>query len=119
MGRNDDMLKVKGMWVSPIEIESALLEHPQVLEAAVVGFSDGNHLVKPAAYVVLKPGERASAAVGENIQSHLASRLAAHKCPQRLEFVNELPKTATGKIQRFKLRQAGPAVGGAPVSSKP
>jgi benzoate-CoA ligase family protein len=118
VGRNDDMLKVKGMWVSPVEIESALLEHPQVQEAAVVGFSDGNHLVKPAAYVVLKPGQQSSTVLRESILEHLASRLAAHKCPQRLEFVNDLPKTATGKIQRFKLRQMTPEAGGASAASK-
>jgi benzoate-CoA ligase len=106
VGRNDDMLKVKGMWVSPIEIEGVLLEHPQVQEAAVIGFADNNHLVKPAAYVVLKSGQQASAEMGDSIRNHLSSRLAAHKCPQLLEFVSELPKTATGKIQRFKLRQA-------------
>jgi benzoate-CoA ligase len=106
VGRSDDMLKVKGMWVSPVEIEGVLLEHPQVQEAAVIGFADNNHLVKPAAYVVLKSGQQATAEMGESIRSHLSSRLAAYKCPQLLEFVSELPKTATGKIQRFKLRQA-------------
>jgi benzoate-CoA ligase len=106
VGRSDDMMKVKGMWVSPVEVESVLLEHPQVQEAAVVGWGDGNQLVKPAAYVVLKPGENPSDELGEGIRRHLASRLAAHKCPQWLEFVRELPKTATGKIQRYKLRQS-------------
>src|SRR5215813_419523 len=108
VGRSDDMMKVKGMWVSPIEIESALLEHPMIQEAAAVGQADGNQLVKPAAYVVLKSGQQASTELSESIRKHLSSRLAAHKCPQRLEFVSELPKTATGKIQRFKLRQAAP-----------
>ena len=106
VGRSDDMLKVKGMWVSPIEIESTLLEHPAVQEAAVVGFADGNDLVKPAAYVVLRSGQDGTPQLGDEIKKHIASRLAAHKCPQILEFVPELPKTATGKIQRFKLRQA-------------
>jgi benzoate-CoA ligase family protein len=108
VGRSDDMLKVKGMWVSPIEIESALLDHPDVQEAAVIGCADGNQLVKPAAYVVLKSGQKASDQLRDAIRKHLSSRLAAHKCPQWLEFVSELPKTATGKIQRFKLRQAAP-----------
>jgi benzoate-CoA ligase family protein len=106
VGRSDDMMKVKGMWVSPIEVESVLLEHPQVQEAAVIGWGDGNQLIKPAAYVVLKAGENPSPAVTEAIRRHIASRLAPHKCPQWLEFVSELPKTATGKIQRYKLRQS-------------
>jgi benzoate-CoA ligase family protein len=106
VGRSDDMLKVKGMWVSPIEVESVLLEHPQVQEAAVIGWGDGNQLVKPAAYVVLKSGESPSSEITEAIRKHVASRLAPHKCPQWMEFVPELPKTATGKIQRYKLRQA-------------
>ena len=109
VGRSDDMMKVKGMWVSPVEVESVLLEHPQVQEAAVVSWGDGNQLVKPAAYVVLKSGERPSAEVDAGIRKHIASRLAPHKCPQWLEFVPELPKTATGKIQRYKLRQSAAA----------
>ncbi len=103
--RSDDMLKVKGMWVSPIEIESTLLEHPAVQEAAVIGVSDGNQLTKPAAYVVLKSGQSSESVVSEEIKQLLASKLAAHKCPQWIEFVQELPKTATGKIQRYKLRE--------------
>jgi benzoate-CoA ligase family protein len=106
VGRSDDMMKVKGMWVSPIEIESALLEHSAVQEAAVVGFADSNELTKPAAYVVLKDGEDGSTAKSKELMEHLTSRLAAFKCPQSIEFVQQLPKTATGKIQRFKLRQA-------------
>jgi benzoate-CoA ligase family protein len=107
VGRSDDMMKVKGMWVSPIEIEAALIEHPAVQEAAVVGYADGNQLIKPAAFVVLKAGpDNASAtAAGESIRTYLSSRLAAHKCPQTITFVPELPKTATGKIQRYKLRE--------------
>jgi benzoate-CoA ligase family protein len=106
VGRSDDMMKVKGMWVSPVEIESVLLEHPLVQEAAVIGCADNNHLIKPAAYVVLKSGQHGSADLGEALRQHISSRLAAHKCPQWLEFVPELPKTATGKIQRYKLRQS-------------
>jgi benzoate-CoA ligase family protein len=109
IGRSDDMMKVKGMWVSPIEIENALMEHPLVEEAAVVGYQDPNQLVKPAAFVVLKAPEAGSYQAGEALRQHLSSRLAAHKCPQRIEFVSELPKTATGKIQRYKLRQLAPA----------
>ena len=106
VGRSDDMLKVKGMWVSPVEIESVLLEHTSVQEAAAIGFEDGNGLTRPAAYVVLKAGVNPSPQLQEELTGHLSSRLAAHKCPQILEFVNELPKTATGKIQRYKLRSA-------------
>lgn len=106
VGRSDDMLKVKGMWVSPVEIENVLMEHPSIQEAAAVGFQDGNGLTKPAAYVVLKTGVNRSPQLHEEIRNHLSSRLAGYKCPQILEFVNELPKTATGKIQRFKLRSA-------------
>src|SRR5215469_14863829 len=106
VGRSDDMMKVKGMWVSPVEIESALLEHPQVQEAAVIGCADGNQLIRPAAYLVLKSGQPASAELGEALRQHVSSRLAPHKCPQWIEFVSELPKTATGKIQRYKLRQS-------------
>ncbi|HLW53196.1 MAG TPA: benzoate-CoA ligase family protein [Candidatus Angelobacter sp.] len=105
VGRSDDMIKVKGMWVSPIEIEAALIEHPAVQEAAVVGFADQNQLIKPAAFVVLKAGQENSTSTGDAIRNYLSSRLAAHKCPQRIDFVPELPKTATGKIQRYKLRE--------------
>lgn len=105
VGRNDDMMKVKGMWVSPIEIEGVLLEHPGVQEAAAIGNADGNQLIKPAAYLVLKQGVNESPQLLEEVRQHVLGRLAAHKCPQRFEVVTELPKTATGKIQRYKLRQ--------------
>jgi benzoate-CoA ligase family protein len=107
VGRSDDMLKVKGMWVSPIEIESVLLEHPSVQEAAVIGYTDKNELVKPAAYVVLKNGSNGDGEMGEQLKQFIASRLAPHKCPQKIKFLAELPKTATGKIQRYKLREIG------------
>ncbi len=106
VGRNDDMMKVKGMWVSPIEIESVLMEHPMVQEAAAIGNADGNNLVKPAAYVVLKKDASNTPQLIEEIRQHVVDRLAAYKCPQVLEVVAELPKTATGKIQRYKLRQS-------------
>jgi len=102
-GRTDDMLKVSGIWVSPAEVEAALVGHPSVLEAAVVGQEDEQRLVKPKAYVVLKAGQQASA---EDLQAHVKSRLAPYKYPRWIAFVPELPKTATGKIQRFKLRAA-------------
>ena len=100
-GRSDDMLKVSGIYVSPFEVEGALQTHPAVLECAVVGHADADELVKPKAFVVLKPG----AAVGEDeLKAHVKSVLAPYKYPRWVEFVTELPKTATGKIQRFKLR---------------
>jgi len=100
-GRTDDMLKVSGIWVSPAEVEAALVSHECVLEAAVVGKEDEQKLVKPKAYVVLKPGKQASV---EDLQNYVKARLAPYKYPRWIEFASELPKTATGKIQRFKLR---------------
>jgi benzoate-CoA ligase len=106
-GRTDDMLKVSGNYVSPFEVEAALLAHEAVLEAAVVGQLDEQKLVKPKAYIVLKPGVTASAKLVEALQQHVKSRLAPYKYPRWIEFIAELPKTATGKIQRFKLRARG------------
>jgi benzoate-CoA ligase family protein len=106
VGRNDDMMKVKGMWVSPIEIENVLMEHPMVQEAAAIGNPDVNKLVKPAAYVVLKESANNTPQIIEEIRQHVQGKLAAFKCPQTFEIVKELPKTATGKIQRYKLRQS-------------
>ena len=103
-GRSDDMLKVGGIWVSPVEVENTLIQHDAVLEAAVVGQADGDELVKPKAFVVLKPGRFSSTALGEELQAFVKGRLAPYKYPRWVEFVAELPKTATGKIQRFKLR---------------
>jgi benzoate-CoA ligase len=103
-GRTDDMLKVGGIYVSPFEVEAALLAHDAVLEAAVVGQLDEQKLVKPKAYIVLKPGQAASSTLAETLQQHVKSRLAPYKYPRWIEFIDELPKTATGKIQRFKLR---------------
>jgi benzoate-CoA ligase len=104
-GRTDDMLKVSGMYVSPFEVEAALMTHTDVLEAAVIGRDDEQKLVKPKAFVVLKPGRNGSPALAEALQAHIKSRLAPYKYPRWVEFVGELPKTATGKIQRFKLRE--------------
>jgi len=109
VGRNDDMMKVKGMWVSPIEIESVLLEHSMVQEAAVIANPDGNQLVKPVAYLVLKNSVSDARQITEEIRQHVLSRLAAYKCPQTFEVVDDLPKTATGKIQRYKLRESAAA----------
>ena len=99
------MLKVSGMYVSPIEVESALITHQAVLEAAVVGKEDDQKLVKPLAFIVLKPGSHGSEKLAEELKQHVKARLAPHKYPRRVEFVNELPQTETGKIQRFKLRE--------------
>jgi benzoate-CoA ligase len=104
-GRNDDMLKASGFWVSPAEVEAALISHDAVLEAAVVGKQDEENLIKPIAYVVLKPGKTASAKLADELKQHVKSRLAPYKYPRWIEFTNDLPKTATGKIQRFKLRE--------------
>ncbi|HJP07458.1 MAG TPA: benzoate-CoA ligase family protein [Arenicellales bacterium] len=103
-GRTDDMLKVGGIWVSPFEVESALLAESRVLEAAVVGQQDEQGLVKPKAVVVLQQGVIASAALVSELQAFVKERLAPFKYPRWIEFIEELPKTATGKIQRFKLR---------------
>ena len=103
-GRSDDMLKVSGIWVSPAEVEAALVSHDAVLEAAVVGEEDDQKLVKPKAYVVLKAGQSPSDALKTALQQHVKDRLAPYKYPRWIEFLNELPKTATGKIQRFRLR---------------
>jgi benzoate-CoA ligase len=103
-GRSDDMLKVSGIWVSPAEVEAALITHETVLEAAVVGAEDENKLIKPKAFVVLKPGNSGDDALKAALQQHVKDKLAPYKYPRWIEFLNELPKTATGKIQRFKLR---------------
>ena len=108
-GRSDDMLKVSGIYVSPFEVEAALSSHEAVLEAAVVGAEDAEKLVKPKAFVVLRGEAKASDALKAALQQHVKDRLAPYKYPRWIEFVSELPKTATGKIQRFRLR-AGNAV---------
>ena len=102
-GRSDDMLKVGGIYVSPFEVEASLMTHPSVLEAAVIGAPDEDGLIKPKAYVVLKPGAQLDEAT---IKAHVKSQLAPYKYPRWVAFIAELPKTATGKIQRFKLRAA-------------
>src|SRR5260221_2766611 len=107
-GRGDDILKLSGMYVSPFEVEAALSSHPDVLEAAVVGWNDDQKLVKPKAFVVLKSPEKASDALMLVLQEHVKQKLAPYKYPRWIEFRKELPKTATGKIQRFKLRAEGP-----------
>ncbi len=101
-GRSDDMLRVSGMYVSPFEVEATLLEHDAVLESAVIGVTDTEGLTKTKAFVVLKNGQRADA---DELKAFVKSRLAPYKYPRLIEFIEELPKTATGKIQRFRLRE--------------
>jgi 4-hydroxybenzoate-CoA ligase/benzoate-CoA ligase len=103
-GRSDDLLKVGGIWVSPVEVESTLISHPAVLECAVVGHPDPSRLIKPKAFVVLKEGYTASPELANELIKYCQEKIAAYKRPRWIEFVDELPKTATGKIQRFKLR---------------
>lgn len=104
-GRADDMIKVSGNWVSPFEVESALIEHPKVLEAAVIPHDDGDGLIKPKAYVVLKDGVEADGDLEIELKSFVKSKVAPWKYPRWIEFMDTLPKTATGKLQRFKLRE--------------
>ncbi|HXM17639.1 MAG TPA: benzoate-CoA ligase family protein [Candidatus Tumulicola sp.] len=104
-GRSDDMLKVGGQWVSPVEVENTLVAHEAVLEAAVIGVADEAGLTKPVAYVVLRRGHTGSDDLGRELQAYVKERLAPYKYPRNVLFVEELPKTATGKIQRFKLRE--------------
>jgi len=96
------MLKVSGIYVSPFEVEATLVQHPAVLEAAVIGVADAEGLTKTKAFVVLKPGQSCSE---DELKAFVKERLAPYKYPRQIEFLEELPKTATGKIQRFKLRE--------------
>jgi benzoate-CoA ligase len=109
-GRSDDMLKVSGIYVSPFEVEATLVQHPAVLEAAVIGVPDAQGLTKTKAFVVLKNGQNTDEAT---LKAFVKDRLAPYKYPRQIEFVADLPKTATGKIQRFKLRDAEVAKGNA------
>ena len=104
-GRSDDMLKVSGQWVSPAEVEAALIEHPAVLECGVVGMKDKDELVKPKAFVLLKNGRQPSEELAEELKSFVKGKITPYKYPRWIEFVPELPKTVTGKIQRYKLRE--------------
>jgi 4-hydroxybenzoate-CoA ligase len=103
-GRTDDMFKVSGIWLSPFEVEGALVGHPRVLEAAVVAHRDGEGLEKPKAFIILRSGE-ADQALLDELKDHVKSKIGLWKYPRWIEVVEELPKTATGKIQRFKLRE--------------
>jgi len=103
-GRSDDMFRVSGQWVSPNEVESALIEHSSVLEAAVVAFEEENKLHTPKAFVVLKDGVASSAELVRELQDFVKARITPYKYPRRIEFLSELPKSAAGKLLRFKLR---------------
>jgi benzoate-CoA ligase family protein len=104
-GRSDDMMKVGGIWVSPIEVENALIDHPAVQECGVGSRADRDGLLKPYAFVVLKEGRRRSPELAAELEYFVRSRLAEYKRPRWVEFIDELPKTATGKVQRYKLRE--------------
>jgi len=103
-GRVDDLLKVGGIFVSPLEVENCLLKHPAVLEAAVAGFTDDQGLTKPRAFVVLRDGRPSDAGLAGEIQEFVKERLAAYKYPRRVDFVDSLPKTDRGKIDRKRLK---------------
>ena len=103
-GRNDDMFKVSGLWVSPFDVESALITHPAVLEAAVVAKEDGDGLLRPKAYITLKDGAKGDEPLRATLKEHVKQQIGMWKYPRWIDFVDSLPKTATGKIQRFRLR---------------
>jgi 4-hydroxybenzoate-CoA ligase/benzoate-CoA ligase len=104
-GRGDDLFKCSGMWVSPGDVEEAVITHPAVLEAAVVAESDATGATIAAAYVALRSGHSAGDVLSRDIMEHAAKSLPRFKRPQRIHFMDALPRTATGKVQRFKLRQ--------------
>jgi 4-hydroxybenzoate-CoA ligase len=104
-GRTDDMFKVSGMWVSPFDVEAALASHEAVLEAAVIGKQDADGLIKPKAFIVLKTGYAADESLIEKLKLHVKEHAGAWKYPRWIELRTDLPRTATGKIQRFKLRE--------------
>ena len=106
-GRGNDMLKVGGIWVSPFEVESALCEHQAVVQAAVVGWPDDQGLIKPKGYVVLRDGETPGPALEQDLIHFIRDKLAPFKYPRWIEFVDDLPKTGSGKVQRFRLRDGG------------
>ncbi len=105
VGRGDDMIKAGGIWVSPLEVENSLLDHPAVLETGVTGCGDDDGLIKPKAFVVLKEGYDPTPELAKELSKFVKTRIAPYKFPRWIKFVPELPKTATGKIQRFRLRQ--------------
>jgi acyl-coenzyme A synthetase/AMP-(fatty) acid ligase len=108
-GRSDDLFKCSGMWVSPGEVEDAVCAHPAVLEAAVIAEADEQGATIPAAYVTLRPGHEPDTALADQITVQAAVTLPRFKRPKRIHFVDQLPRTATGKVQRFKLREMASA----------
>jgi benzoate-CoA ligase len=104
-GRSDDMIKAGGIWVSPVEVENALVEHPAVQETGVIGRMDADELVKPCAFIVVKAGFTADTALEQELKQFVKDRIAVYKYPRWIVFVDSLPRTATGKLQRFKLRE--------------
>jgi len=104
-GRSDDMFRVSGQWVSPIEVEATLIEHPCVLEAAVIAFEEETGLHTPQAFIVLKNGYAESKELMRELQDFVKQRITPYKYPRRIEFLDELPKTAAGKVLRYKLRE--------------
>jgi len=106
-GRSDDMFRVSGQWVSPIEVECTLIEHPCVLEAAVIAYEEGTGLHTPKAFVVLREGYSGNGELVRELQEFVKKRIAPHQYPRRIEFVTELPKTAAGKVLRYRLRELG------------
>jgi benzoate-CoA ligase len=104
-GRTDDMMKVSGQAVWPTDVEGVLQAHPAVLESGVVGMTDQDGLIKPCAYVVLKDGYKPSPELARELQDFVKQNTAPYKYPRRVVFIDALPKTATGKVQRYKLRQ--------------
>lgn len=104
-GRADDMIKAGGIWVSPVEVENALMDHPAVQETGVIGRMDSDELVKPCAFIVVKAGYAADAALEQELKQFVKDKIAVYKYPRWIVFVDSLPRTATGKLQRFKLRE--------------
>lgn len=116
-GRSDDMFRVSGQWVSPIEVECTLIEHPCVLEAAVIAFEEQTRLYTPIAFVVLRNGYSESGELVKELQDFVKQRLTPYKYPRRIEFLTELPKTAAGKVLRYKLREISRAAAGSQLSN--
>src|SRR5262249_15115198 len=109
-GRRDDLLKVGGIYVAPSEVEAALCTHSAVREAAVIGWPDEEELIKPKAFVVLQPGENVTDELAYTLQEHVKASLASYKYPRWIDFCSHLPKSATGEIERAKLRQEAPTL---------
>ena len=106
-GRSDDMIKAGGIWVSPVEVEATLIRHPAVLECAVIAVVDDDGLEKPQAFVKLRPGVAADETTARELRDFVKGLLAPYKCPRTIRFIDEIPKTATGKVKRYELRKRG------------